>query len=340
MSATGVTGVSAHYVDPVWGIDVRLTPLEQALLRTPSLRRLHMIAHAGAAVVTTTQTYSRLEHSLGVLALTARLHPDDELLRAAALLHDVGHLPFSHTAEGVAGLDHHAIGIRLLSEPDIHDVLSVHGVEARDVVTLLTGQTKSALVPPRGLLGLDHLDSYVRSARFAARLHADPAKLLASVELRNGAVDCDAATAEILVELVCAEARMHVSWDNIAPCAVLKRLVQRIHDAGGVEPDALAGMTDAQLWAALDASAHTRDEAARLRTQPHLVRVRPAGGRTAPQAWTFSLRKIYRSAPLVGGRRVEEAAPELALRLAELARLAVVYEVWWEPDHHTCRAMT
>ena len=57
----------------------------------------------------TPKAFSRLELSLGVLALAAHFAPEDGLDRAAALLHDVGHLPLSHTFEGVAGLDHHAI---------------------------------------------------------------------------------------------------------------------------------------------------------------------------------------------------------------------------------------
>ncbi|MFE6777413.1 HD domain-containing protein [Streptomyces sp. NPDC057676] len=53
-----------------------------------------------------------------MLALVAHFRPDDEALRAAALLHDVGHPPLSHTAEGLAGLDHHTIGARpLRAEP-------------------------------------------------------------------------------------------------------------------------------------------------------------------------------------------------------------------------------
>jgi HD superfamily phosphohydrolase len=330
MSATGLTGIRAHYVDPVWGTNVRLTPLEQALLRTPPVRRLHLVAHAGGAALTTAQTYSRLEHSLGVLSLAAHLIPGDERLRAAALLHDIGHLPFSHTAEGIAGLDHHAIGISLLSQPEIREALAAHGVDSSDLVPLLDGRAPSALTPPRGLMGLDHLDSYVRSARFAARLHTDPSRLLAALDIRDGAVNCDRATAETLVDLVCAEARMHVSWDNLAPNAALRRSVQRLVDAGGVEPGRLARMTDAQLWAALHACEETREEAELLQARPYLLRVHAAGGPPAPGAWIFALRKIYSSAPTIEGLRVDEAAPELARRLDDLQQLPLAYQVQWD----------
>jgi len=98
-------GTSGSFWEPLWRINVRLTPLEQALLRCWWVRRLNFIAHAGAASISTAQSYTRLEHSLGLLALVVHFYPDDQLARAAALLHDIGHLPFSHTLEGVADLD-------------------------------------------------------------------------------------------------------------------------------------------------------------------------------------------------------------------------------------------
>ena len=336
----GVTGRSTQYIDPLWRISVDLSPLERDLLRAEPLRRLHMIAHGGAASITTTQTYSRLEHSLGVFALAAHFHPDpvDQPLRAAALLHDVGHLPFSHTFEGIAGLNHHALGADLLREPAIGGVLTAHGLDPHEIADLLSGRTPSALTPAPGLLSLDHLDSYVRSARFGARLEVEPARLLAAVRLVDGAVSTDLPTARILVDLVCAEARLHVSWDNLAPAAVLQRLAARLLDAGRREPARLARMTDAQAWAALDEAPETRDEAEMLRTRPHLLRVLslpdvPQADEQAPECaasgWDFALRKIYSSAPLIGARPLESAAPALADQLNDLQALPTRYRVWW-----------
>ncbi len=125
---TNIVGLSPMFTDPLWRIPVRLRPVEVALLCTAPLRRLYFVAHRGASSLSTVQSYSRLEHSLGVLALVAHFRPDDAPLRVAALVHDIGHLPLSHTFEGIHGLDHHAIGLRLLRADPVRPVLASHGV--------------------------------------------------------------------------------------------------------------------------------------------------------------------------------------------------------------------
>ncbi|GAB4000729.1 hypothetical protein GCM10029992_33580 [Glycomyces albus] len=292
-----------------------------------ALRRLHFVCHGGASTVTTLQSYSRLEHTLGVLALAAHFHTDDEVLRVAALLHDVGHLPLSHTIEGLAGLDHHAIGARLLRTDPVRAVLADHGIDAEAVESALAGP--SPLRNCEGLLNLDHLDSFARSARDAGRLEIDPPQLLARLDLREAAVSTDRETARLLVDLVRAEARLHTSWDNIGPISVVRRLAGRLLDGGAVAPETLARMTDAQLWSALDSHEDTRTEATRLRYEPHRLHVAPGKPAESPSSWGFSLRKIYRSAPLVDGRPMRADAPELEAALEELTALPTDFRVHW-----------
>lgn len=108
-----VLGADGLYRDPLWRVTVELSALEQELLRCWWVHRLQFVAHAGDAAISTTQSYSRLEHSLGLLALTGHFDPDDHTALAAALRHDVVTYHLSHTFEGVAGLNHHPLGAEL-----------------------------------------------------------------------------------------------------------------------------------------------------------------------------------------------------------------------------------
>ncbi|MFD8781002.1 HD domain-containing protein [Kitasatospora sp. NPDC059599] len=326
---TNAVGMAPVFTDPLWRIPVRLNPVEVELLRTAPLRRLHFVAHGGASTISTLQSYSRLEHSLGVLALVAHFRPEDELLRVAALLHDIGHLPLSHTVEGVGGLDHHAIGSQLLRAEPVRSVLAGHGIDAGSVAAILGGQPLSPLLGRPGLMNLDHLDSYVRSGRAAGRLDADPAVLLARLTLEDSVVSADREAAAVLVALVRAEAQLHTSWDNVGPVSVVRRLAARLLDSGALTPARLARMTDAELWSAFDSCEATRAESGMLRYEPHRLRVTVGHADGDGTGWGYALRKIYCSAPLVRGRRLDESVPELAAELDALRLLPTEFRVRW-----------
>ncbi|MEW1958401.1 HD domain-containing protein [Kineococcus sp. NPDC059986] len=275
---TDTLAVDGTYRDPLWGVTVVLTPVERELLRCWWVRRLQFVVHAGAAAAVTTQSYSRLEHSLGVLALTAHVAPDDHAARAWALLHDIGHLPLSHTAEGLSGLDHHELGRRRRAE--LRPVLGRHGtvpVERRRP----------------GLMTLDHLDSYARSARVRGRA-VDPAELLAGCSWIDGAVTCDAATADVLSGLVVDEA-----WSQSSPANVVATGLVRNWAAAVVDGPGVPGMTDDEFWALLLSHPATREPVAEFRRDPGAWTVVDA---PAPGAVLHRTTRLYLDPPEVDGR--------------------------------------
>ncbi len=95
--------------------DVLVTKLELRLIDTPAFQRLRRIRQLGTACfVYPSSLHTRFDHSLGTLAVAARIiekiranspagpviDPIEEILaRLYALLHDVPHIPFGHTLE-------------------------------------------------------------------------------------------------------------------------------------------------------------------------------------------------------------------------------------------------
>ncbi len=129
------------YHDPLHGAITldRADPVEALLIElidTVPFQRLRRIRQLGPASLTFHGAESsRFTHSLGVMAIARRafdrlaaIYPELGTYRAAvlcaALLHDVGHGPFSHTAEEVFGGHHEHWTIRILKEsPEIRQRL-------------------------------------------------------------------------------------------------------------------------------------------------------------------------------------------------------------------------
>ena len=132
------------YHDPLHGA-IRLErnePVEAlaiALIDAAPFQRLRRIRQLGTAFLTFHGAESsRFTHSLGVLHLArlalnhlVRQHPELEahrgVLLAAALLHDVGHGPLSHSGEEMYGLHHESWSGRLIREhPALRDPLEAY----------------------------------------------------------------------------------------------------------------------------------------------------------------------------------------------------------------------
>src|ERR1700752_224304 len=96
--------------DAVHG-DIEMGALEIEIIDTPEFQRLRGIKQLGTAyLVFPSAVHTRFEHSLGTSRMgrpmvdTIRRHyavskEDETLIRIAALVHDVMHIPFGHTLE-------------------------------------------------------------------------------------------------------------------------------------------------------------------------------------------------------------------------------------------------
>ncbi len=177
--------------DPIHGF-VHADALEAALIGSRPLQRLRWIHQLGLTfLVYPGAEHSRFAHVLGAMHLAGRIfdalvdkRPDlvpaaerprlRRLARAAALLHDVGHAPFSHSAEDrfEAGIDHEEMSRRLLSGDEVSALFARagDGVQVGEVIDLLAGR----VAPERrflaqivsGELDVDKMDYLLRDSLY------------------------------------------------------------------------------------------------------------------------------------------------------------------------------
>ncbi|WP_188581565.1 HD domain-containing protein [Azorhizobium oxalatiphilum] len=164
------------------------------LCQTWPMRRLQRIGFLGAIDYLRKgsgrsphrRRHNRFEHSLGVarLAEAYALHRglsgnDRRLLVAAALLHDIGHGPLSHTLEPVFeeefGINHHRMTQRIIrGETKFGDsigrTLRSHSVDPEEVIALIEGLHDGPLNFLFGShINLDTLEGITRSRAFFGR---------------------------------------------------------------------------------------------------------------------------------------------------------------------------
>jgi len=185
--------------DPLHG-NIKLDGLFLELVDTPYFQRLRNIKQNGLCyLVYPAMNSTRFEHSLGVyhlgglLADHLNLPEDDRIeLRAACLLHDVGHGPFSHTFDELMtkhGLDHEAESTRIILKTEVSELLDAAGIAPQNVVNLIYGRGKLGKLLSSEV-DVDKMDYLVRDAYYAGVTYGiiDVERLLYSIRFEKGDV--------------------------------------------------------------------------------------------------------------------------------------------------------
>lgn len=266
--------------DPLWN-NIRLDPLALALLETPVMQRLRYVRQLGLAfLVYPGATHSRFEHALGawhLAGMALRLLDergalrdiptrDQQVVRAAALLHDVGHYPFSHALEEIGVTDHEEVARPLITAGAIGACLRAHlGERAPDeVFALITGRSAHALQGLiSGSIDLDKIEYLKRDATMCGVPYGeiDVDRLLNSLVLvtlpgQGPAIGVHEKGLSALESLLFAKYQMYrnVYWHHAvrSATAMYKRLVAVAIDTGAVAADTVARFTDEGLLVHLD----------------------------------------------------------------------------------------
>ena len=255
--------------DPLWN-NIRLDADTLAIVDTPALQRLRYVRQLGHAfLVYPGATHSRFEHALGAYHLARRaldeleqagdVRPDPverARLKLAALLHDIGHYPFSHALEEAGLARHEVLAGRHLASGELSARLAAVGTPPDRLLPLIQGTAREPLAGLiAGSLDVDKLDYLSRDAWMCGVPYGviDVDRLLGSLTVAPGpdgrpTLALHEKGLAALESLLFAKYQMYrnVYWHHAvrSATAMFKRLVRRAIAGGRLAADGVAFATD------------------------------------------------------------------------------------------------
>ena len=206
--------------DPIHG-NISLSDFEVALIDSKQMQRLRNVKQNGFCyLVYPAMNSTRFEHSLGVMHLAGLLASHLSLseqetlyLKSAALLHDVGHPPFSHSSDSLLskmGFSHETNSSRIVQKTEVSDILKDRGLKPKAVSDIILG---------KGVLGkivaseidVDKMDYLIRDAYYAGVAYGviDLQRVLYNIKLMKDDVIIDARGLEAVEFLLISRNMMY-----------------------------------------------------------------------------------------------------------------------------------
>ncbi|OLZ40541.1 phosphohydrolase [Natrinema saccharevitans] len=261
---------------------IRVDGVARDLLDTPALQRLRRINQLGTvSLVYPSANHTRFEHSLGVYHLACEALEqlgiegrEAQRVHAAAMLHDVGHGPFSHNLES---LTHRRTGRYhddvhdLLADGEVGEVLRSHGLEPDRVADLVAGEGRFGQLVS-GELDVDRMDYLVRDAHHTGVPYGtiDHGRLVRELTFADGELVLAEGNVQTAESLLVARALMNptVYSHSVARIgkAMLRRAAERLLESPETDVDAgiLQRMDDPELLVALRSCPATSEFSRRL----------------------------------------------------------------------------
>jgi len=211
--------------DPIYGY-VYITKADKEIIDSFPVQRLRLLRQlAGAEYVYPAANHTRFEHSLGVMylagflcetsSLTEYLKKDEiQTIRLSALLHDVGHGPFSHIYEHLlrkVNKTHEDMTHWIIEKSELKDHLQKIGQDPKAVAKLAVGKL--------GLQGRSFIDQIIQSAVDVDKLdfivrdtyhtgakfgYVDVFRLIHNLDVLNGSLAVDLGALSALESFILA----------------------------------------------------------------------------------------------------------------------------------------
>lgn len=273
--------------DPVYGY-IYITEPEKIIIDSYPVQRLHRLRQlAGAEYVYPAANHTRFEHSLGVMYLAglscensniAEYLTKDELqtVRFAALLHDVGHGPFSHIYEHLLvklNKTHEDLTRWLIEKSELRDKLQKVGQDPEAIGKLAVGELSE---PGKNFIDqiiqsafdVDKLDFIVRDTYHTGAKYGyvDVFRLIHALDILEGNLAVDLGALSALESLILArvESFKSIYFHRVARAAqiMIATAMENAKDELGLidfkTPEEYLALNDYTVWAMLKESEKSR----------------------------------------------------------------------------------
>lgn len=178
--------------DSVYG-DISFNEFEIKVMDQSQFQRLRRIKQLGLInLIFPGANHTRFEHSIGTMYLGSRLstkiglnQDDIELIRISALLHDIGHGPFSHVSEGALSFKHEKLTKYVIKKTSLRDILE-EKYNVNKIIEIING--KGTLGPIiSGELDVDRMDYLLRDSHYTGVAYGviDYERIISNLKLKK-----------------------------------------------------------------------------------------------------------------------------------------------------------
>ena len=265
--------------DPIHG-DIRFEGLFLNLIEAPEIQRLYNIKQLGLThLVYPGAHHTRLEHSLGAYYMASQaaerlnLRIDEKnLVTCAAILHDIGHGPFSHTLESILrdtlNVDHVDLTEKLIlgehtafeadekefiDSRSVFDVLEKYNMDPKKITSIVRGRKGEKDYLSQLLnssIDVDQLDYLIRDAYYTGVAYGmiDANRFLQTLVIHDDYIAVKKKGVGVVENILMARALMYSSvyFHKTVRIAelMLSKAIEIMEDFDAFE---LFKMTDAEL---------------------------------------------------------------------------------------------
>jgi len=264
--------------DPVWGY-IELDEYDRQIVDTMSFQRLRRIMQLPLVyLVYPCARHTRFDHSLGCFYLAGEyarhLGLDDywsRVLKYAALLHDIGHTPYSHLLESLLiekGMNHEMMGIKIIKEDsELASAIEASGVRVKDIIDIFEKRKPESTIIS-GPTDVDKLDFLTRDSYFTGATYGivDVKRIIRMTKIVDSKTMINVRGLGVVEELALArfQSFMNIYFHHAARAAqslFLRgvKLIQDSLDFSSMSIGEFVSHDDYTVWCAMKANEKSRD---------------------------------------------------------------------------------